>query len=87
MINLNTALDIAKRKYPEYFPLRCFQYKDQYIFAFSPNKNFKDGDTDAFFVSINRENGENKLFDFWKEILENNDPDFDIAINNPIIVE
>lgn len=82
MITYEEALTIVRKKHPNDLIRTCFIYSHKYIFSISYGKKYYKDDPSAFFVSISDSNGQYEVYDFWEEMLTNDDENFDKALKN-----
>jgi len=82
MITYEEALKIVRKRHPNDLVRTYFVYNHKYIFSVSYGKNYYKDDPSAFFVSISDSDGQYDLYDFWEEMLLNDDKKFDEALNN-----
>ena len=87
MINYENALELAKRMHKNETLHQFFFYSGKYVFSVFHGKEVVDGDPTSYFISIDANTGEHSLFNFWKEIVVNDDPEFISAVKNakPVI--
>ena len=84
MITLKDAAKILQKKEPKASFFGAFEYKELYVFHMFDGEVWTEGSSLDYYMSVNKETGEAKSFNDWKETF-NNPEEYISAEKNTIL--